>query len=82
MKKSTLKFGMEMTEATIIGGDFKTGQLLYAGVTQGGRFHGDTDAELRDKAKTMKAELRARWTPEWFDGQFTNAAKWELRIWD
>ena len=79
---STLKFGMEMTEATIIGGDFKTGQLYYDGRPQGGRFHGNTDTEIWAKAKAMKNELRAQWTPEWFNGHFTNAEKWELRIWD
>jgi hypothetical protein len=79
---STIKFGMEITDAIIVGDDFKTGQLFYEWRAQGGRFHGENDGELRTKAKAMRDELRTRWTPAWFDGHFTDSTKWELRIWD
>jgi hypothetical protein len=49
----------EEVNGQIIGGDFLTGQLFYDNRPQRHPFYGNTDEELVEKAKKIKADLIA-----------------------
>ena len=75
------KFGLEIPNAVIIGDNHKTGQLFYAGRSQGGRFIAGNDTVLRAMAKAKQTQLKTDLGAE-FGRLYADTAQWELRIWD
>ena len=73
------KFGLEITNAVIIGDTHTTGQLFHEGRAQGPRFIGSTDAEVRAQAQEYVDHLKAAYGRE-YKRLYPNGM--ELRIWD
>jgi hypothetical protein len=74
-----IKFGYEITDAVIIGGDFNQAALFYDGRKQGRDLYGDTDCEIIQKAKQLRQELLENCAPV-ADRIYPDNSQWELRI--
>jgi hypothetical protein len=74
-----IKFGHEITDAVIIGGDFNQAALFYNGRKQGHDLYGDTDSEIIGKAKALRQELLEQCGTV-ASRIYPDNSQWELRI--